>query len=115
MNKYPKVYEFCKERFETLNEIKRQLKSHTYREANYECLYCDFVSKHTLTMEVHMGKLHTDKMEYGICEIESKDIEALETHLNTSYYQCHQFRKKCKLLHSTILHLSEKMFWSESI
>ena len=52
---YSKFCEFC--------EIKRHLKSHSFKEANYKCEYWDFVSKHTLTMEVHMGKLHTDKLE----------------------------------------------------
>ena len=117
--------------------MKRHLKSHSYKEANYKCEDCDFVSKHTLTMEVHMGKLHLDKLECGICEMEAKDMEALETHLHTcEIYQC-QCGKKCKLLQdvkkhikeehkeATILHLkmdrdnseefSETMYWSESI
>ena len=44
--------------------MKRHLKRHSYEEANYICEDCEFVGK--LTMEVHLGKLHSGKIECGI-------------------------------------------------
>ena len=47
-------------------------------------------------MEVQLGKLHLDKLECGICEIEVKDTKALENHLHTcEIYHSHQCGKRC--------------------
>ena len=44
------------------------------------------MSKQTLTMEVQLGKLHVDELECGICEIEVKVTEALETYVQCTYF-----------------------------
>ena len=72
---YLKVCEFCEESLETLNEMKRHLKSHSYKKANYKCEYCDFVCKHNLTMEMHMGKLHKDKLNVEFAELKLKTLK----------------------------------------
>jgi hypothetical protein len=35
------------------------------------------------TMEVYIGKTHTDSFECGLCELNFNNSEELETHINT--------------------------------
>ena len=69
--------------FVMIDDMKRHLKSHSFKEANYTYEDCGFIGKHDLTMEVHLGKYHSEKIECGICGFEAKDIESLDTHLST--------------------------------
>ena len=40
-------------------------------------------------MEVHLGKVHGDKFECGLCDYNAKDLENLEMHLSTcETYKC---------------------------
>ena len=69
--------------------MKRHIKSHSHKEAKFKCEDCDFVGEKFETMEVHMGKCHTDNFECGLCEKNFGNIESLETHLNTcEIYRC---------------------------
>ena len=105
---YPKVCDFCDDRFETFNDMKRHLKCHSYKEANYTCEDCEFISKHDLTMEVHLGKFHSEKIECGICGFETKDMENLDTHLSTcEMYKCGSCDDKFKLLADIKKHIQE--------
>ena len=61
--------------FVMIDDMKRHLKSHSFKEANYTYEDCGFIGKHDLTMEVHLGKFHSEKIECGICGFEAKDME----------------------------------------
>ena len=40
-------------------------------------------------MEVHLGKVHGDKFDCGLCDYNAKDLENLEMHLSTcETYKC---------------------------
>ena len=51
------------------------MKSHSYQDAKYKCVDCDFVGKNELTMDVHTGRYHTDIFECGICEFITESEE----------------------------------------
>ena len=64
------------------------------KKATLKCLDCDFFLENERTMEVYIGKSHSEILESGICEHKADDLEALETHLFT----CELFRcNHCKL------------------
>ena len=97
--KFPRKCDLCENKFGNHAELKRHMKSHSYKEAKFKCEDCEFVGERFETMEVHMGKCHTDKFECGLCEKNFKDIETLETHLNTcEVYRC----RRCFLKETNI-------------
>ena len=77
--------EFCEKKFENENDLKYHLKEHSYKRENYRCTECDFVGRQPITMEIHLGKYHSDKFECGLCDSETKDFETLQTHKNLSH------------------------------
>ena len=60
------------------------------KKAKYSCDECDFVGQSKVTMEVHIGKCHSEKFDCGLCDIETQSLQNLETHLKHSCeaYQC---------------------------
>ena len=65
------------------------MRTHSYKNVQFECEICDFKGRAKTNMEVHVAKLHGEKIECGICEYEGKDLGDLETHLLTcEYYDC---------------------------
>ena len=44
---------------------------------------CDFFSKSELSMEVHIGKEHSDGYECGLCNSTETTLENLEIHFLT--------------------------------
>ena len=69
--------------------MKKHMKRHSYKEARYKCDDCDFVGESGLTMDVHIGKHHSENHECGLCNFEAKDQENLETHLTScEMYEC---------------------------
>ena len=57
--------------------------THSYKEAKYKCEDCELVGQHPVTMEVHMGKFHSKKFEFCLCNFEAGNWEKLDTHLFT--------------------------------
>ena len=50
---------------------------------------CDFCSENFLTMEVHLVKLNSEKLEYGLINYDAKDIETLNMQISTcQIYVC---------------------------
>ena len=79
--------------------MKKHIKSHSYKQAKFNCNDCDFVGESELTMEVHIGKQHLEKYECGLCEFEAQDFVDLYIHLNSfEVYQC----GGCKKIFKTI-------------
>ena len=55
----------------------------SWDKAKFKCEECDFVGGSQMTMEVHLGRAHSEHFECGLCEYESKSKEHLEMHLFT--------------------------------
>ena len=83
------VCELCDKKFDTVKILRNHMKSHSYQDAKYKCVDCDFVGTNDMTMDVHTGKYHTDIFECGICEFIAESEEGLEIHLFTcEIYHC---------------------------
>ena len=63
--------DFCDKEMRNASEMKKHLKGHSYREAHYKCEECDFLGESEFTMEVHLGKLHSEKYDCGLCDFEA--------------------------------------------
>ena len=50
--KYPKKCELCENKFVNHAEMKKHMRSHSYKEAKFKCEDCDFVGERFETMEV---------------------------------------------------------------
>ena len=77
IEKYPRSCNLCDKVSRNAAEMKKHVISHSYTKANFKCDDCDFVGESEYTMEVHIGKFHSEKYECGICDIEVKDLKAL--------------------------------------
>ena len=52
--------------------MKKHIKTHSYRQAKFKCEECDFVGGSQMTIEVHLGRAHSEQFEFGICEYKAK-------------------------------------------
>ena len=74
------------------------MKSHSYKKATYRCEDCTFVGENRATMEVHLGRAHSENLECGLCEFQVGNLEKLDLHLFTcEIYQCGNcdLKEKC--------------------
>jgi hypothetical protein len=62
--KSPRKCELCENKFVNHAEMKKHMKSHSYKKAKFNCEDCDFVGERFETMEVHMGKCRTGNFEF---------------------------------------------------
>ena len=74
---YPRKCELCNKQFNNPNDFKKHMKSHSYKEAKFKCEDCDFVGKCAETMDVHMGKTHTDSFKFSLCENSFENLKNL--------------------------------------
>ena len=76
--------------------------SHAYKcssDLQFKCDECEFWGPNSLTMEVHVKKLHSEKINCGLCNYEASELESLETHMNTcEIYKCSDCKKSVKTL-----------------
>ena len=89
--KYPKTCELCDVNVNDEKELKLHMKTHSYRESNFQCKDCDFWGPNEYTMEVHTGRCHPTSADYecGLCDFKAKNLGILETHLSTcEIYEC---------------------------
>ena len=87
--RFPRSCELCDKKIRKSIELKQHIKTHSYNSVDYKCVECDFMGSNDTTMEVHMGKVHCEKIECGICDNVFNNLEALETHLSTcEVYKC---------------------------
>ena len=54
-----------------VHKTKKNINSHSYKLAKFKCDDCDFVGESELTMEVHIGKHHSETYECGLCDVET--------------------------------------------
>ena len=60
-------------------------------------------------MEVHMNKVQSEELEFGMCEFEAKDLETLETHLVTcQIYECKHCAERWKSISDIKKHMTEE-------
>ena len=60
---YPLECEYCDAKLENETVMKEHLKLHLYKKSTFKCEDCEFCSENFLTMEVHVGKYHSEKEE----------------------------------------------------
>ena len=98
--------QLCSETVKTEKELRKHMKIHSFKRANYKCEECNFLGENEETMKVHIGRKHSDHFECGLCEIEAKTSENLETHLRTcEKYLC----KSCDQSEATLKKFKEHM------
>ena len=61
----------CEIHCERSSDLKKHLVTHSYKEIRCKCEECDFVGLNEVTMEVHLWKLHSEKFECGLCDLEA--------------------------------------------
>ena len=108
---YPTLCDLCGCEIVNAEQMKKHMKTHSFKKAQYKCEDCNFVGQSVETMEVHNGKGHNDAFECGICDISLGNSESLDTHLITcEVYKCNFH--SCSFKHSTLsdikLHLEKE-------
>ena len=99
----------CGKQFDFENTMKRHMKTHSYKQIKYRCEECDFLGATPFTMEVNLGKSHSDKFECGLCEFVAKDLETLDMHLFIcEIYQCEECEKRYKDITDIKEHLTNE-------
>ena len=90
-------------------ELRKHMRTHSYRHATYKCAMCEFVGGEEIDMEVHNAKMHSDKFDCGLCEFEGKDFETLDIHLTTcECYICGLCEEKFKQISTVKEHFGTK-------
>ena len=70
-------------------KLQKKVQHHCYKKSTCKCKDCDFVGENEYTMEVHIGKYHSDNFECGICEYTTESVDNLDIHLTTcKIYEC---------------------------
>ena len=79
--------------------------------AAFQCGDCEFVGESEETMEVYIGKYHSDKIESGICEFETESLEQLDIHIfSCEIYQCDECKKKFRSISDIKKHIKEMKY-----
>ena len=107
-NTFPSTCHLCEKQCNDKIELKKHMLTHSYKEIKFKCEDCDFAGQNEVTMEVHLGKHHSEKYECGMCDFEAGNMENLETHLNTcEVYQCDWDAEKCKQRFKTLMNIKK--------
>ena len=118
---YPKKCEVCEKDVKSKKEMKIHMKTHSYIRPHFKCEECDFICERELTMEVHIGKVHDESFECGLCSFTANSEENLAMHLITcEIYICAGCDKRelCEKRFKTISELkthytSDKILFKE--
>ena len=79
---YPYQCEVCDDTLENKKEAVEHLRTHAYRKSTFKCESCDFWCENFLTMEVHIGRLNSEKLECGLCNNEVNSIDNINLHIS---------------------------------
>ena len=88
--------------------MKIHMKTHSYIRPQFKCEECDLICERELTMEVHIGKVHDENFECGLCSFIANSEENLVMHLVTcEIYICDRCDKRelCEKQFKTISEL----------
>jgi hypothetical protein len=81
---------------------------HSYKTIKYQCEKCNYFGVNNETMEVHIGKGHSETFECGMCDLALQNLESLETHLKTcEMCECSKCCDKFKTLLDIKKHIRE--------
>ena len=106
---FPIKCDFCDELLENRLKLKRHMKEHSYINAKYKCVDCDYFCKSELEMEVHIGKDHSDGFECGLCNSTENTLENLEVHfLTCEIFVCGDCDERIKTLDGIKKHINEE-------
>ena len=88
---FPRMCSLCEKDLESSKEYKIHMKTHSYRQIQYQCTMCNFSEYSEIGIEVHVGREHGDNFECGLCEYIAEDLENLDLHLLTcEVYKCNK-------------------------
>ena len=120
-NNFPRSCDLCDQQIQSVLDLKDHMKQHRYfmSNDNYKCEECEFWGPNEMTMEVHLGRVHADIQECGLCDFQAKNSEELELHLFTcEIFKCSRCDHKSKILSEAKEHLlnyHEKKHYAEII
>ena len=80
---FPTNCNLCEKIIKTSKEMKVHRKTHSYKMVQFQCTMCSYLHEDEIGIEVHIGKVHGETFECGLCGCITKDLEDLETHLLT--------------------------------
>ena len=80
-NGFPKQCSLCDNILANSKDMKKHMRTHSYKDAVYKYDLCEFIGGDEIEMEVHLAKLHGESFECGLCTYNAKDLETLDTHL----------------------------------
>ena len=87
--RFPLPCELCEKVLRCESELKKHMKTHTYRKAAFKCEECEFVSSNEWSMEIHHGRIHNNILECGLFDFVAEDSDRLDLHLGTcEIYEC---------------------------
>ena len=85
------------------------MKTHSHKLIDYRCTECDYMGSSETSMEVHIGKIHCEKIECGMCDNIFNDMANLETHLTTcEIYKCDECSFTTSKLTEMKVHLNDQ-------
>ena len=102
---FPRSCNLCEKELESLKEYKLHMKTHSYRQIQYQCTMCNFSEYAEIGIEVHVGREHGENFECGLCEYIAEDLEILDVHLLTcEVYKCNNCGNVLKSLQNLKQH-----------
>ena len=97
--KFPKSCDLCGKVVSDAAEMKKHLKSHSYKCIQVQCNYCNFCATDEEEIDVHVGLDHGGTFECGLCDYVAEDRESLLIHLSTcEIYKCGTCKEYWKTL-----------------
>ena len=107
--KYPINCDLCDEKLDDEKEMRLHMKGHAYFEAKFRCEDCDYWSQNYLTMELHVGKNHSESVECGLCDYKADNLNTLKIHHATcEIYECDNCYFRVTTLSEMKKHLQKK-------
>ena len=53
---YPKLCDLCEKQFGNASDMKKHIKTHSFKIAKFKCEDCEFFGQSQETMDVHIGE-----------------------------------------------------------
>ena len=98
-DKFPKPCDLCGKVVSDAGEMKKHVKSHSYKFIQVQCSYCNFCATDEEEIVVHVGLDHGGNFECGLCDYVAEDRESLLIHLSTcEVYKCGTCKEYWKTL-----------------
>ena len=72
---FPKNCDLCEREIKTKKDFNKHMKTHSYKPVDFKCEECDFLGASSFTMDVHIGKVHSENLECGLCDFQADDVK----------------------------------------